>query len=162
MNPQSPPFPQTLLASLFEPFGERALSVAESLASIHALTCKALESVDRRLAAVRELQRAWGDLDGYAEQSNGSIRELAREDVDIQNMGAQSLAKCLIALDELAHRSGADEARRREIREQTIELCLSYLPERARAPWHSFCEKAAIAASTDRAAAPPKKEAPRL
>lgn len=163
MNPANPPFPQAMLASLFEPFGERALSVAQSLASIHALTCKALDSVDRRLAAVREVQKAWGDLAGYAEQSNGSIRDLAREDLDIQNMGAQSLAKCLIALDQLAHRSGADEARRRAVQDQAIELCLSHLPERARAPWRSFCEKAAIAAAADLAASPSRsKEAPRL
>ena len=163
MNADPPVFPQPKLVSLFEPFGERAQGIAQSLAGIHALTCKALDSVDRRMAAVRDVQKAWGDLDGYAEQYKGSILELAREDVDIQNMGAQSLAKCLIALDELAHRSGADEIRRREAQTQALELCLSHLPERTRASWRSFCEKAAIAAATDRARAENSpKETPRL
>lgn len=146
-------FDPDALQSLYAHHGEKAAELANSLASIHSLTCKAMDNIEARLKVIHDLEssmQSFGIGLSIAREpaTVEAMEEISRQDMDIQRMGSNSVAKCIMMLDLILLENGVDPSERFRLTGAAFALCIAPLPHRIKEHWTMFAQQVELRLAT--------------
>lgn len=147
-------FDSAAFAALYAPHATSPdmSDLVQKFGDIHQLVLKALLSIDARTKTLKEFSEPFAgfgiDIAREIPEAREAAIQIAKEDHNLQSMGATSIAKCAGVLDLMMRKNGVDPATCQGVTHQAFEMCAASLPERARAPWRDYFETIGLALAT--------------
>jgi hypothetical protein len=146
------PFDQAAFVDLYRPHGATAIELAEKLCSMHLIVIKALDSIDSKIERLKSFNATFEgfniDIMREVPEARDTYMAVLRQDNDIQQMGATSVAKCVGVLDLTLRGQGVGADECQAITHLAFQRCLLSTPARVHPAWSQYFETVGLALAT--------------